>query len=144
MNDRVDRLVSGEDKRPEVMGIAFVDLNGLKMVNDHFGHDAGDKLLSRTASLLKIAFGDHEIYRAGGDEFVIICPDIAEEKLDEQVEQLRSLTERTPDISFAVGTVYVSGDYDIRNAMQIADERMYKDKQQYYAQHPNSSRNAQN
>ena len=144
MNDRVDRLVSGEDKRPEVMGIAFVDLNGLKMVNDHFGHDAGDKLLSRTASLLKIAFGDHEIYRAGGDEFVIICPDIAEEKLDEQVEQLRSLTERTPDISFAVGTVFVSGDYDIRNAMQIADERMYEDKQQYYAKHPKSSRNAQN
>lgn len=140
MNERVDKLVSGEDKSPEIMGVAFADLNGLKTVNDTEGHTAGDKLLSKAASLLKIAFGDYEIYRAGGDEFVIFCPDITEEKLAAQVAQLRSLTESTPDVSFAIGTALVSGEYDICKAMQTADERMYKDKQEYYRQHPEKDR----
>ena len=51
----------------------------LKNVNDDEGHDAGDKLLIRASALLKLAFGDYEIYRAGGDEFFIFCPDISEE-----------------------------------------------------------------
>ena len=144
MNERVERLVSGEDKLPEVMGIAFVDVNGLKAMNDSCGHIAGDRMLSKTASLLKLAFGDYEIYRAGGDEFVIFCPDITKEKLDEQIEQLRSLTERTPDISFAVGTVHVTGGYDIHKAMQTADERMYADKKEYYRLHPEKAGNRAN
>ena len=144
MNDRVERLVSGEDKLPEVMGIAFVDVNGLKAMNDSCGHIAGDRMLSKTASLLKLAFGDYEIYRAGGDEFVIFCPDITKKKLDEQIEQLRSLTERTPDISFAVGTVHVTGGYDIHKTMQAADERMYADKKEYYRLHPEKAGNRAN
>ena len=140
MNDRVEKIVSGEVKAPEKMGIAFADLNGLKTVNDDEGHEAGDKLLSRAASLLKIAFGDYEIYRAGGDEFVVLCPDITEEKLAELADQLRTLTETTSDVRFAVGTEYVTGSYDICKAMQIADERMYKDKEEYYRLHPDKDR----
>ena len=140
MNERVDKIVSGEVKAPEKMGIAFADLNGLKTVNDDEGHEAGDKLLSRAASLLKIAFGDYEIYRAGGDEFVVLCPDITEEKLAELADQLRTLTETTSDVRFAVGTVYVTGEYDICKAMQTADERMYKDKEEYYRLHPDKDR----
>lgn len=140
MNDRVEKIVSGEVMAPEKMGIAFADLNGLKTVNDDEGHEAGDKLLSRAASLLKIAFGDYEIYRAGGDEFVVLCPDITEEKLAELADQLRTLTETTSDVRFAVGTVYVTGGYDICKAMQTADERMYKDKEEYYRLHPEKDR----
>ena len=144
MNERVENLVSGKDKLPDVMGVVFADLNGLKIVNDVEGHDAGDKLLSKAASLLKIVFGDYEIFRAGGDEFVILCPDITEEKLDKQVIQLRSLMERAPDVSFAIGTAYVSGEYDICRAMQIADEQMYKDKEEYYRLHPEKGRSKRN
>ena len=140
MNDRVDRLVSGKEKLPAAMGVAFADLNGLKTVNDENGHNAGDKLLVRAGSLLKLAFGDHEIYRAGGDEFVVFCPDITEENLEEQIKQLRTLMNSTPDVSFAVGSVYVTGEYDIRELMHTADERMYKDKQEYYRLHPEKAR----
>lgn len=140
MNDRVDSFVSGEVKLPAKMGVAFADLNGLKTVNDDEGHDAGDKLLMRAASLLKLAFGDYEIYRAGGDEFVIFCPDISEEKLGELVQQLRTMADSTPDVSFAVGTAYLTGDYSIIKAMQTADERMYNDKEEYYRLHPEKDR----
>lgn len=105
--------------------------------------DAGDKLLIRAAALLKLAFGDYEIYRAGGDEFFIFCPDISEAQLNVQVKQLRTLAESTPDVSFAVGAVYVKGVFDIRNAMKTADERMYRDKQEYYIQHPEKDRRRQ-
>lgn len=144
MNERVGRLVSGETKLPEKMGVVLADLNGLKIVNDDEGHDAGDRLLMRASALLKLAFGDYEIYRAGGDEFFVFCPDISEEGLTQQVQQLCSLANSTPDVSFAVGTVYVTGDYDIRNAMKTADERMYKDKQEYYKLHPEKDRRKQN
>ena len=140
MNDRVDKIVSGEVQAPDRIGVVFADLNGLKNVNDDAGHDAGDKLLSRAAALLKVAFGDYEIYRAGGDEFVVFCPDIPEEKLGQMVSQLRGLADNTLDVSFAVGTAYCTGDYDICRAMQTADEKMYKDKEEYYCLHPEKDR----
>ena len=143
MNDRVDAVVSGEAELPKNLGIAFADLNGLKTVNDREGHDAGDRLLTRAAALLKIAFGDYEIYRSGGDEFVVLCPDITEEGLRQQVAMLRSLADSASDVSFAVGTAYCTGSFDIRLAMQEADERMYKDKQEYYRLHPEKDRRRQ-
>ena len=93
--------------------------------------------------LLKIAFGDYEIYRAGGDEFVIFCLDITEEKFNAQVAQLRALADNTTDVSFAVGTVYCTGEYNITSAMQTADENMYKDKKEYYRLHPEKDRRKQ-
>ena len=140
MNERIDALLSGKESLPETMGVAFTDLNGLKTVNDTSGHSAGDKLLSRAASLLKLAFGDHEIYRAGGDEFVVFCPGITKKDFDRQTAQLRALADASDDVSFAVGTVWLSGDYDINRAMQTADARMYEDKEEFYRSHPEKDR----
>ena len=136
MNIRIEKFLSGEEKLPGKMGIAFADLNGLKYVNDFYGHGAGDKLLIRAAALLRLAFGDDEIYRIGGDEFVVLCPDITEQQLSERTEQLRALAENTPDVSFAVGTAWSGGEYDINEVMQTADENMYRDKEDYYRRNP--------
>ncbi|MBR6222740.1 MAG: sensor domain-containing diguanylate cyclase [Lachnospiraceae bacterium] len=140
MNDRVESLVSGENGRPESLGVVYADLNGLKAVNDKKGHDAGDKLLKRASSLLKIAFGDDEIYRAGGDEFLIFCPEISGKKLKSQISRLRGLADNTEDVSFAIGSVYCTGEYNINDAMQKADEDMYRDKREYYLSHPEKDR----
>lgn len=140
MNERVDRLVSDPSSHPQKMGIAFADLNGLKAVNDGIGHDAGDQLLKNASALLKIVFSDYEIYRSGGDEFVILCPDITREELDESIARLRLLAENTPNVSYAIGTEWVEGEYNILTAMQNADKNMYKDKAEYYRQHPDKNR----
>ena len=140
MDEYMEKLASGEKQKPSAMGVVFADLNGLKTVNDEHGHEAGDKLLVRAAALLKIVFGDYEIYRAGGDEFVVLCPEIAEEKLEELAGQLRVMAENTSDVSFAVGTAYCTGGYDVNAAMQSADEEMYKDKEEYYEKHPEKNR----
>ena len=136
MDERVNRIASGEDKLPSSIGIIYADLNGLKTVNDMKGHDAGDKLLFRAAALLKITFEDYEIYRAGGDEFVIICQDITEDDIRQHISQLKKMADNTSNVSFAIGYAYCTGEFDIDSVLQQADEAMYQDKQEYYKEHP--------
>ena len=140
MEECINGYANGVRILSEQMGVIFADLNGLKRMNDEEGHDAGDRLLVRAAALLKIAFGEDTVYRVGGDEFVILCPEITEEKMQEQVAQLKGMAENTSDVSFAVGCVHCSGEYDINVAIQEADERMYEDKKEYYRTHPEKDR----
>ena len=140
MDEYTAKLTSGEEKLPETMGVVFADLNGLKRVNDEEGHDAGDKLLKRAAALLRLVFGDEQIYRAGGDEFIVFCQNTTEERVEEQVSQLKGMAENTNDVSFAVGSVFCTGAYDINAAIQGADDKMYQDKNNYYLTHPQIDR----
>ena len=71
---------------------------------------------------------------------MVFCPDITEEKLAQTVAQLRGLTGNTADVSFALGTAYCTGEYNICRAMQAADEKMYKDKEEYYRLNPDKDR----
>ena len=74
--------------------------------------------------------------------FVILCPDITGEALDKQLSEMRKLSENTSDVSFAFGTAYCTENHNIREAIQTADERMYKDKEAYYRNHPEKDRRA--
>lgn len=136
MNNRVDSFVTGESRYPDSLGIVFADLNGLKAVNDNGGHEAGDRLLRRASEMLMSAFNGYEIYRAGGDEFMVICASVTQNELEERVKQLRVLSDSSDNVRFAVGFALESGDIDIHRAMILADERMYADKQEYYRRHP--------
>ena len=124
MNNRVDRFISGEDPMPKSYGIVFADLNGLKKMNDTEGHIAGDKLLKDAAEKLRETFYDCEIYRAGGDEFMIIAVNVPENVLEERMEKLRKDSESPENISFAVGGHFEDKCGDIRMAMRTADEKM--------------------
>ena len=139
MNKRVDNLISGKS-HPLAMGVLFADLNGLKTVNDKHGHDAGDRLLKKTASLLKMVFDSSEIYRAGGDEFVVMCPNMEKDEFEKRIDELKAMAQSTGDVRLAVGSSYYIGDYDICRAMQEADELMYLDKQEYYRLNPDKKR----
>jgi diguanylate cyclase (GGDEF)-like protein len=136
MKDLIERYSSGSEKLPEEMGIAYADLNGLKAMNDTNGHEAGDRLLVRAASLLKLAFDGYDIFRIGGDEFVVLCNGIKKEELDLRISRLRGLSENTGDVSFAIGSEHCVGEYDLNSAIQTADGRMYKDKVEFYKNHP--------
>lgn len=140
MNNRIFRLTSGKEPAPDSFGIIFADLNGLKQKNDEEGHVEGDKLLKGAAAILKDTFPECEIYRAGGDEFMIIAVDVNEEVLNARVEKLRLDSEDPNNISFAVGLYFDGEGADIRLAMRTADERMYSDKKRYYAKFPERKR----
>lgn len=138
MNNYVDALA----KRPsnESVGVVFADLNGLKAVNDGEGHVAGDTLLKNAANALREVFAVHEIFRAGGDEFVVILTNVTGEELNEKAEKLRKVTEKYDNLVFAIGTAYENDVKDLRLALHNADERMYADKKHYYELHPEKKR----
>ena len=138
MNNYVDALA----KRPsnESVGVVFADINGLKAVNDGEGHVAGDTLLKNAANALREVFAVHEIFRAGGDEFVVILTNITGEELNEKAEKLRKVTEKYDNLVFAIGTAYENDVKDLRLALHNADERMYADKKHYYELHPEKKR----
>ena len=132
MNHRVARIVAGQEEVP--FAVIFADLNGLKRVNDEQGHNAGDQMLRSAAAILQGIFHDNEVYRAGGDEFMLIVNRITEDELHSRLEQVRIQSEKTQNVRFSVGVC--CGEQDIRRAMRLADERMYADKDSYYQTHP--------
>ena len=140
MNNRIDEICSANNDHAEKVGIVFADLNGLKRVNDKDGHFAGDMLLKNAAIALQRNFSNCEIYRAGGDEFMVIAIDMDDHELESRVEQLRKEASDPENVCFAVGLCIQSTD-NIRLAMRIADELMYKDKARYYQLHPEITRN---
>ena len=140
MNNRIIRFVSGKDPKPNCYSVVFADLNGLKQANDTNGHLAGDTLLKNAANKLMEVFPECEIYRAGGDEFMLIAVDLPEKLIADRVEKLRIESEDPNNISFALGQYFDDQGEDIRIAMRTADERMYADKERYYAKFPERKR----
>lgn len=76
LNDRHPYLAKlnfyQKSQTSRTVGVAFMDLNGLKKANDELGHDAGDKKLIASGNLISQAFGRDYVYRVGGDEFVVL------------------------------------------------------------------------
>jgi diguanylate cyclase (GGDEF)-like protein len=132
MNNYVDQIVEGQVPMPKA--VLFADLNGLKRVNDEQGHVAGDKMLRKAASILQSIFHDGEVFRAGGDEFMVLVSEIDESEAQRRIDQVHYLSKITDDVRFSIGLSF--GEMDIRAAMRHADECMYADKNAYYMANP--------
>lgn len=132
MNRYVEALCNGEEGEGLPLGVIFADLNGLKAINDSRGHVAGDRLLKDAAGVLTQLFDLHSVFRAGGDEFVVIATGLSEAELEEKVEALKEASKRTQDVSFAIGSCAIDDCRNVREALQCADARMYVDKDAHY------------
>lgn len=136
MNNKVSDIVNGKTETPDEYGIVFIDLNGLKAMNDKYGHDAGDELLKSSAAILKEVYPDCDIFRVGGDEFLVFASTLSKDEFYARVELLKKKCAESENVRFAIGTCFEDKLTDVRDAMHIADESMYKDKDDYYVQHP--------
>jgi len=135
MNNRIDELREGRAE-VDLVGVVFADLNGLKKVNDRFGHEEGDRMLKNGAAVLRQVFAGDEIYRAGGDEFMILTRGMEEKELEKRCEEIKQLSAGYPHVSFAVGYCVIQDFRKIRDALKKADEMMYLDKENYYHNNP--------
>ena len=136
MNNRIDELRKKDSDQITGLGIVFADLNGLKRVNDNNGHEAGDLLLKNAAIVLQNVFVGDQIFRAGGDEFMILLSYTNEEAIKDKCNKVKKLSKKYSNVSFALGYVYQSDSSNITDALKIADQRMYEDKAKYYLDHP--------
>ena len=123
------RDLTGKNK---TCGIVNLDLNGLKFVNDNEGHEAGDRLLIRASEVLREVFNDEDIYRTGGDEFLVIIEGISEESFDSNVEKLHEVLNKCNDVSFAFGNCWSNDSSKLDEMLRLADKRMYDNKMAYY------------
>ena len=143
MNNRVDTLSDFSKEAGKSVGVVFADLNGLKTINDELGHAAGDALLKDAAKALEEVFAADCIYRAGGDEFTVIQIGVTEDELKAKVAQLREVEKKYERVRFAIGYYVEDTFQQVRNALKIADRKMYDDKKMYYEAHPELKRRLQ-
>lgn len=116
---------------PVRLGVAYIDLNGLKEWNDRYGHLAGDDLLRRTAAQIASVFKS-ESHRMGGDEFLILDTERSEKDFEAAISQVADAL-KEERISAAVGISWRENGCDIRTQMEEADRRMYEQKLYYYS-----------
>jgi diguanylate cyclase (GGDEF)-like protein/PAS domain S-box-containing protein len=123
-----------DDKIPIVL---YADLDGLKQINDSYGHPEGDRALATAAQILKETFRSSDILaRLGGDEFVALAAIDPEEgadsltnRLQEQFEASNALRSRPYNLSVSVGVAHFEDDrYSIEDLMAQADRAMYEEK----------------
>lgn len=116
--------------------IMMVDIDDFKKVNDTYGHSVGDFLLKKMGDSLLEIFGYEYSYRYGGDEFLVIVPDLSEEDFRESLERMKSelekirLNNRDLPVHFSAGYVYgktVLQD-DLRLMLRQADSVLYETK----------------
>lgn len=132
--------IEGLEKEEGPLGIAYLDVNGLKDINDQYGHAYGDDVLVRCAQKIRSVFGDADYYRIGGDEFIVIARGAEETAFLEKVHALRRKFENDPDCQVAVGSQWTESARSAQDLIIQADERMYADKKRYYYNHPTSNR----
>lgn len=115
------------------VGILYSDVTGLKRENDLFGHAAGDRLICQCYEMLCQEFDRKLIYRMGGDEFMVICTDIAHQEFQEKCDRLREIINKG-DCHLAVGASWgYLLETSVESLANKAEDEMYRDKKEYYS-----------
>ena len=125
-------VIDKEENLP--ISVIFTDVNGLKMINDAFGHDAGDELIQLFAKVLSehLRFAD-KISRIGGDEFVILLPNAGEEESAKLITRINSALAvkqfMALPISISIGSATKNIINDpLRDVIKRAEVSMYEEK----------------
>lgn len=116
-------------------GIIVVDINGLKVCNDTEGHNAGDLLIQTVAKNLANMFGCENVYRFGGDEFIVVCENITRDALIKKVTLYRL---NSNNVSASLGYSFRESNISITEMQIEADKKMYLEKNRFYQERANS------
>ncbi|MDP3385895.1 MAG: diguanylate cyclase [Eubacteriales bacterium] len=134
--DKIKNEIENEKNIP--ITIIVGDINGLKLINDAFGHEKGDTLIVQTAKLLKECCGDNRfLFRTGGDEFTMVLPNTDEKTAGLIMDQIKSAIDnfnrKTKNEAYYLhlSLGYSTKKYDFESldhTLKIAEDHMYKRK----------------
>lgn len=131
------RILHSWVSEKKVFSLCFADLDNLKYVNDTFGHLEGDQYLINAARQLETASPNFIVCRVGGDEFMLLMPDISVPEAEKVMlgvrKRMRRLNEQTArrytgSMSFGIVAVDENNQYTASEILGLADERMYEYK----------------
>lgn len=135
-NEVCEELQNG---RNVSLGVIFADINGLKYINDHYGHKSGDTHIQSFVTLLQKYVRKEEIYRISGDEFVVLLNDIPKENYD---SKMQLLTERIAASDMPKASLGFSYGMTSRISVLLdeAEREMYVRKNEFHKAYPGYSR----
>lgn len=125
------------------LGIIYLDVNGLKDINDKQGHQKGDDALIACADMLMKQFASYQnvhIYRMGGDEFALLWTHVSEKTFICEIRELCNVLACSTAFKAALGYVWSATCKQIEHLISEADFKMYEDKKCYYRNHNTSNR----
>ncbi|MCR5544638.1 MAG: GGDEF domain-containing protein [Eubacterium sp.] len=138
---KLDDYDNEPDKKPmpEELAAFSIDINGLKIVNDTLGHEAGDELIRGAANCIENVFDDvGSCYRTGGDEFIVLA-ELSKKEAEECVNDIRKLTKNwkgkdVDKLSLSVGYALLEEHkgHSCSELIKEADKLMYQAKDEYY------------
>lgn len=126
------------DKKQNVM-LTFIDMDGLKFINDNYGHNEGDFAIQRLAGVIQESCMDGICARFGGDEFIVFTSDVVDgddeafrRRFNSKIDSINNIIRKPYTLSASVGSVIVTADEDVTlySVIKQADEKMYEVKKQ--------------
>jgi diguanylate cyclase (GGDEF)-like protein len=149
--DRLNQAIVRATRQHKILALLFIDLDGFKSVNDNLGHMAGDNLLQQVAlRLTNCVRGDDTVCRYGGDEFVVMLPEVDdEESVVAVVEKIHTyldapyiIDSEIVQVTASIGAA--SHPFDGKNVNDLikkADDSMYSTKRKKQSRTPVLSQN---
>lgn len=116
--------------------IVFMDIDGLKNVNDHFGHKMGDQLIEDAVRIVKnTGIKSKIVVRLGGDEFLVIlkhsdkiAAELYEEQLKRAIHTFNEKSDKIYTLSMSSGSVEFTENMTLSSMLDMADQKMYREK----------------
>ena len=134
-----NRMTFYEDSRMpsrNLSAVASIDMNGLKQLNDSFGHSKGDQALQTIGDILhSVSDRDISAYRIGGDEFVLFFSRCSRERI---TSVMNTVSDRVTEAGLVISSGLAVRENDQQNAedlIRLSDQRMYENKRLYYQTH---------
>lgn len=118
----------------------FADINGLKYINDNYGHEAGDDHIRRFGKMLLDDFGADLACRVSGDEFVVVLEDVTEAEAAARYADFHAKLSKDPLPLAAIGFAWSETPRSISELVSAAEAVMYEDKKDCYFRSPENAR----
>ena len=127
-----EKLLALQNGSERPIGVGFVDINGLKYLNDTLGHDYGNKALLRACDVMKTYFEPEILYRVSGDEFIILWTDVGFQSFRETCDLMAQELHGAQEELASFGCTWGTAGEELPKLIREAEQRMYDEKRRHY------------
>lgn len=127
-----EKLLALQNGSERPIGVGFVDINGLKYLNDTLGHDYGNKALLRACDVMKTYFEPEMLYRVSGDEFIILWTDVGFQSFRETCDLMAQELHGAQEELASFGCTWGTAGEELPKLIREAEQRMYDEKRRHY------------